>query len=100
MTTSAVLLGVLVRREWGSGALAGSGRTIGAAVVAAAVAIAVGDSVARVIDGSGVLGALFTGVVVGGLTMVVHVLVMSLADRSLVQELRERGRRRRKEPTP
>ncbi|KGN42530.1 virulence factor MviN [Knoellia aerolata DSM 18566] len=100
MTTSAVVLGVLVRREWGSGALAGSGRTIGAAVVAAAVAIAVGDSVARVIDAPGVLGALFTGVVVGGLTMVVHVLVMSLADRSLVQELRERGRRRRKERTP
>lgn len=99
MTASALVLALLVRREWGPGALSGAGRTVGAAVVAAAVAIAVGDSVARVIDAPGVWGALFTGVVVGGLTLVVHVVVMSVADRSGVQELRERGRRRRrKEP--
>ena len=99
MTASALVLSLLVRREWGVAALAGSGRTVGAAVVAAAVAIAVGDSVARLLDLSGVLGALLTGLLVGGTTMVAHVLVMSFADRSLITELRERGRRRRhKEP--
>lgn len=99
MTASALVLALLVRREWGPAALAGAGRTVGAAVVAAAVAIAVGDTVARVIDAPGWPGALFTAFVVGGLTMVVHLLVMSLVDRAGVRELRERGRRRRqKEP--
>ena len=50
MTVSALALALLVRRAWGSAALAGAGRTLGAAVVAAAVAIAVGDTVARLID--------------------------------------------------
>ncbi|MFW5471601.1 murein biosynthesis integral membrane protein MurJ [Knoellia sp. CPCC 206435] len=99
MTASALVLAVLVRRAWGPASLAGAGRTVGAAVVAAAVAIGVGDTVARALDVSGVWGALFSGIVVGGLTMIVHVLVMSLIDRAGMRELRERGRRRRrKEP--
>ena len=101
MTATALVLAVLVRREWGPASLDGAARTVGAAIVAAAAAIAVGDSVARALDVPGVWGALFTGVVVGGLTMIVHLLVMSLVDRAGVRELRERGRRRRrKEPRP
>jgi putative peptidoglycan lipid II flippase len=96
MTATALVLAVLVRREWGPASLDGAARTVGAAIVAAAAAIAVGDSVARALDVPGVWGALFTGLVVGGLTMIVHLLVMSLVDRAGVRELRERGRRRRR----
>jgi putative peptidoglycan lipid II flippase len=95
MTASAIVLSLLVRREWGPGALSGTGRTLGAAVVAAAVAIAVGDTLTHLLDVTGVLASLAAGVLVGGLTMAVHVLAMSVMDRSGVQELRNRGRLRR-----
>ena len=95
MTGSAIVLSLLVRREWGPGALSGTGRTLGAAVVAAAIAIAIGDTLTHFLDTTGVLGSLGAGVLVGGLTMVVHVLGMSVMDRAGVQELRDRGRRRR-----
>ncbi|GGB68422.1 murein biosynthesis integral membrane protein MurJ [Knoellia flava] len=96
MTGSALALALLVRRAWGSEALAGTGRTVGAAVVAAAVAIAVGDTVARALDGSGLLGSLVAGLVIGAATMGVHLVVMSLADRAGFRQLVERGRRRRR----
>ena len=95
MTGSALALVLLVRRAWGPAALAGSGRTIGAAVVAAAVAIATGDTVARLVDGSGLLGSLLAGLVIGAATMGVHLVVMSFADRAGFRQLVERGRSRR-----
>jgi putative peptidoglycan lipid II flippase len=50
MTVSALLLAWLVRRSWGAEALAGSGRTLGAAVVGVAVGLVVGDTVLRQLD--------------------------------------------------
>jgi putative peptidoglycan lipid II flippase len=64
-------------------------------VVAAAIAIAIGDTLTHFLDATGVLASLGAGALVGGLTMVVHVLGMSVMDRTGVQELRDRGRRRR-----
>ncbi|PRY63819.1 putative peptidoglycan lipid II flippase [Knoellia remsis] len=98
MTTSAVLLAVLTWRSWGAEAIRGAGRTLGAAVVATAVAIAVGDTVARSVDADGIVVTLLVGIAVGGVTMLVHLLVMAVADRQGMRELRDRGRaRRRKE---
>ncbi|WP_404382258.1 virulence factor MviN [Knoellia locipacati] len=95
MTGSALALVLLVRRAWGPAALAGSGRTVGAAVVSAAVAIATGDTVSRLMDGSGLLGSLLAGLVIGAATMGVHLVVMSFADRAGFRQLVERGRIRR-----
>lgn len=95
MTVSALALALLVLRHWGAEALAGAGRTLGAAVVAAAVAIAAGDTVARLMDGSGLLGSVVAGVVIAVVTMGVHLVVMSFADRAGFREIVERGRRRR-----
>lgn len=95
MTGSALALVLLVRQAWGPAALAGSGRTIGAAVVSAAVAIATGDTVSRLMDASGLLGSLLAGLVIGTATMGVHLVVMSFADRAGFRQLVERGRSRR-----
>lgn len=97
MTGSALALVLLVRQAWGAEALAGSGRTVGAAVVSAALAIAAGDTVSRVVDGSGLLGSLLAGLAIGAATMAVHLVVMSLADRAGFRQLVERGRRRRQQ---
>lgn len=97
MTASAIVLVVLVRRHWGAPALTGAGRTVGAAVVAAAVAIAAGDTVARLMDASGLLGSLVAGLVIGAATMAVHLVVMAFADRAGFRELVQRGRGRRRE---
>lgn len=97
MTFSAVALAFLVRHAWGATALAGSGRTLGSAVVAVAVAIAVGDIVERMVGWSGWLGSFLAGVVVAVVTMGVHLAVMSVGDREGMAALRERGRRRRSE---
>lgn len=96
MTASAIALAFLVRQAWGSTALAGAGRTLGAAIVAVALAIAVGDTVERMLDWSGIVGSLMAGIVVAVVTMAVHLGVMALADRSGMQAIRERGRQRRR----
>jgi putative peptidoglycan lipid II flippase len=97
MTFSAIALAFLVHRSWGAAALTGSGRTAGSAVVAVAVAIAVGDTVERVVLWDGLLGSLLAGVVVAVVTMGVHLAVMGVADREGMRALRDRGRRRRGE---
>ncbi|NNM44696.1 lipid II flippase MurJ [Knoellia koreensis] len=97
MTLSALLLAWLVRRSWGAEALAGSGRTLGAAVVGVAVGLVVGDTVLRQLDPvAGVGGSLVAGVVVGLVVAVSYFGVMMLADRGAMQALRERGRARRR----
>lgn len=96
MTFSAMALAFLVQRSWGPVALAGCGRTAGAAIVAVAVAIAVGDTVERVVSWNGLVGSLLAAVVVAVVTMGVHVGVMALADRSGMHALRDRGRQRRR----
>ncbi len=97
MTLSALLLAWLVRRAWGPEALAGSGRTLGAAVVGVAVGLVVGDTVLRRLDsGGGASGAVLDGVVVAVAVALVYLGVMMLADRGAMKALRERGRARRR----
>lgn len=96
MTFSAIALAFLVHRSWGPAALEGCGRTAGAAVVAVAVAIAVGDTVERVVTWDGLSGAVLAGIVVAVITMGAHLGVMAVADRAGMQAIRERGRQRRR----
>ncbi len=96
MTLSAVVLAVLVARSWGAEALQGSGRTLGAAVVSVAVALAVGDTVARGLSPRSLWSALGGGLLVGLVTLVAYLGVMMVADRKHMTALRKRGRDRRK----
>jgi len=96
MTLSAVILVLLVRRAWGAQATSGSGRTLGAAVVAMAVALAVGDASARALAPDSLWAAVGSGVVVAILTAGVYLAVMMVGDRTAMQAVRERGRARRR----
>jgi putative peptidoglycan lipid II flippase len=95
MTLSAVALAVLVRRAWGPEALAGNARTLGAAVVSAALAAGVGDALAFYWAADGVASAVAAGVVTGAVVTVVYLLVMLLGDRGAMLAAVRRGRRRR-----
>ena len=95
MTLSAVLLGLLVRRAWGVEATRGSGRTLGAAVVAVAVALAAGDLVSRAMPAASVWSALGSGSTVALATLATYLVVMAVADRGTIKGLRDRGRSRR-----
>ena len=96
MTLSAVVLTMLVRRAWGAEALRGTGRTLGAAVVALAVALAVGDTVMRSLTPRGLWDSLGDGVIVATVTLAAYLAVMAVADRRSVKALRDRGRARRR----
>jgi putative peptidoglycan lipid II flippase len=96
MTLSAVVLLLLVRSAWGPEALAGSGRTLGAAIVGVALALAVGDALARGLHADSLGGAAANGALVGLVTAAVYVVVMLVGDRAAMTALRERGRRRRR----
>ena len=96
MTVSAVVLGLLVRRAWGVEATHGSGRTLGAAVVAVAVALGVGDLVSRALSADSVWSALGSGFTVALATLATYLVVMAVADRSTLKGLRDRGRSRRR----
>ena len=100
MTLSAVVLALLVGRSWGAEALQGSGRTLGAAVVAVAVGLAVGDTVARGLSPGSLWSAVGGGFLVGLVTLVAYLGVMMVADRKDMRALRERGRNRRKGTAP
>jgi putative peptidoglycan lipid II flippase len=96
MTVSAAVLALLVRGAWGPEAVQGSGRTLGAAVVAVAVGLAVGDTVARGLAPNSLWSALGSGLLVGLVTLVAYLAVMMVADRKAMSALRERGRSRRR----
>ena len=96
MTVSAVVLALLVRSVWGPEAVRGSGRTLGAAVVAVAVGLAVGDTVARGLSPDSLWSALGSGLLVGLVTLVAYLGGMMVVDRKAMTALRERGRRRRR----
>lgn len=96
MLASGAALAVLVRRAWGPEATKGCGRTLGAAVVAVAVAMGVGDSVAHELSAGSLWGALGAGVVVAVLTLAVYLGVMMVGDRGSMRAALERGRRRRR----
>lgn len=96
MTVSAVLLVVLVRREWGSEVTRGLGRTTGALVVAVALATVAGDVVLRGRTLDGVAPALLWGVAAGLVALLVGALTIFYGDRTMMAEIRERGRARRR----
>lgn len=100
MSVAAIALVVLVRRAWGAPSLAGSGHTLRAAVIAMAVSLAIGDSVARTLPVGSLWAALGSGVATALLTIVVYLGVMLVADRKAMKALRERGRARRRKATP
>jgi putative peptidoglycan lipid II flippase len=96
MTLSAIVLALLVRRAWGAEATSGSGRTLGAAVVAVAVALAVGDAGARSWAAQSLWGAIGSGIAVALLTAGTYLAVMMVADRTAMRAVRQRGRARRR----
>jgi putative peptidoglycan lipid II flippase len=95
MTVTAVLLAVLVRRSWGPEALAGCARTLKTTVVGVAVAILVGDVVARVLGGDSLRGAMAAGVATAVATAAAYAGVVVLVDRSVLATLRGRWQLRR-----
>jgi putative peptidoglycan lipid II flippase len=100
MLLSAAALAALVRRAWGAAALVGCGRTLGAAVVAVAVAMGVGDTVAHELTSTTLWGALGSGGVVAVVTTAVYLGVLMAGDRSSMKAALERGRRRRRGSRP
>jgi putative peptidoglycan lipid II flippase len=84
MTVSAVLLAVLVGRAWGEEALRGSARTLKTVVVGVAVAIAVGDVLARALGGDSLWASMGAGVVTAVATAAVYGVVVVVADRSVL----------------
>ena len=95
MSLSAVALALLVRRSWGPAALRGTGRTLGAAVVATALAAGVGDAVAFYWAPIGMTGAVVAGVAVAAVVAVLYVAVMAVTDRRAIRAAVARGRRHR-----
>ena len=96
MTVAGVALVLLVRRTWGPMATAGAGRTTGALVVAAAFAVVVGDLVTRSRPMDDLLEAVLVGVVAGALALLVGVVTLAIGDRSMMAEVLQRGRARRR----
>ena len=96
MTASAGVLALLVRAAWGPEAVQGSGRTLGAAIVAVAVGLGVGDTVARGLAPDSLWSALGSGLLVGLVTLLAYLGVMMVGDRKAMTALRERGRSRRR----
>ncbi len=96
MTVAGVALVLLVRRTWGPMATAGAGRTTGALVVAAACAVVVGDLVTRSRPMDDLLEAVLVGVVAGALALLVGVVTLAIGDRSMMVEVLQRGRARRR----
>jgi putative peptidoglycan lipid II flippase len=96
MLLAGAVLAMLVRRAWGAAALHGCGRTLGAAVVAVAVAMGIGDTMAHGLRSASLWGALGSGLAVAVVTAGVYLGVMMLGDRRSMRAAVERGRRRRR----
>ncbi len=104
MTVAAVLLLVLVRRSWGSGATVGLLRSGGASVVAAAGALLCGDLVARSthwgLAGGRLGSAVLEGAVTGAVAAGAGLAVLLVADRGTLADAVRRGRAARGESRP
>ena len=96
MTVSGTALVLLVRRTWGPVATRGAGRTTGALVVAAAIAVVVGDLVTRGRPMDDLVEAVAVGVVAGALALLAGVLTLVVGDREMMSEVLGRGRARRR----
>jgi putative peptidoglycan lipid II flippase len=95
MTVTALLLAVLVHRAWGAPALAGSGRTVAAVIVATALSAAAGDVVSHAWVTESLVGSLAEGLAVAVVVAAVYLVVLAFGDRSAMRAAVERGRRRR-----
>ncbi len=100
MTVSGVALVLLVRRTWGPEATRGAGRTTGALVVAAAVAVLVGSLVTHGRPMDDLLEAVLVGLAAGAAALAASVVALALGDSAMMAEVLKRGRarRHRKEP--
>lgn len=96
MTLAAVLLVVLVRRSWAPEVTQGLARTTGAAVVALALALVVGDLVTRGRTYDGLLDAVLWGLAAGGAALMTGLLAVFYGDRRAMGAVRDRGRARRR----
>jgi putative peptidoglycan lipid II flippase len=96
MSVAGLGLTLLVRRTWGPAATEGALRTLGTVVVALAVEWVVGDLVThgRSFDTRG--ETLVVGVGAGSAALLAGVIVLGVGDRSMMQEVRARGRARRR----
>ncbi|HEV7171565.1 lipid II flippase MurJ [Pedococcus sp.] len=97
MTLTALLLVTLVRGAWGEQALQGSGRTLRSAVVAMALALAVGDVIARALAATSLWGSLAVGVLVAVVTATVYGAMMLVTDREGFAVVRRRSSGARKD---
>lgn len=90
MTLSALLLLVVVSRVWGAGAVTAAGRTAVAALLAAVAAALLGRAFAERVGGEGLWAAVGSGLVAGGVTVVVFAAIALRADPGLARLLRGR----------
>jgi putative peptidoglycan lipid II flippase len=100
MTVSGVALVLLVRRTWGPDATRGAGRTTGALIVAAAVAVLVGSLVTHGRPMDDLVEAVLVGLAAGAAALAASVVALALGDSAMMAEVLRRGRdrRHRKEP--
>jgi putative peptidoglycan lipid II flippase len=96
MTVAGLGLVLLVRRTWGPQATAGVGRTAGTLVVAIAVEWVVGDLVIHGRTMETLPEALLVGAGAGVAALFAGILVFGVGDRAMMQEVRARGRARRR----
>ncbi|GAA4413720.1 lipid II flippase MurJ [Fodinibacter luteus] len=95
MTLSGLALVLLVRRTWGTAATRGAGRTTGALIVAAAVAVVVGDLVTHGRPLDDLAEVLVVGLGAGAAALFAGVVVLSVGDHAMMSEVLRRGRARR-----
>ena len=74
----------------------GAGRTVGALVVAVALAVAAGDVVTRGRPMDDLLEAVLVGAGAGALALFVGVVALSIGDREMMTQVLQRGRARRR----
>ena len=96
MTLSGVALVLLVRRTWGPDATRGSGRTSGALVVAAAVAVMVGSLVTHNRPMDDLAETLLVGLAAGFAALMAGVVTLAIGDREMMSQVLQRGRSRRR----
>ena len=95
MTVAGAALVLLVRSIWGREVTAGLGRTLGAVVVALALAVVVGDLVTHGRSYDGLLEPVGYGIAAGAAALLTGLVAMFYGDRTMMREIRERGRARR-----
>ena len=96
MTLSGVALVLLVRRTWGPDATRGSGRTSGALVAAAAVAVMVGSLVTHNRPMDDLAETLLVGLAAGFAALMAGVVTLAIGDREMMSQVLQRGRSRRR----